>query len=195
MCIGIKANKELIGNLMILLATECKPLYHTKLLKLLYLIDEESVKRTGVPITWLNYKAWMHGPVTEDVYYSKYKRHNKFSDYVLFSLSEDGSCIIKPVAEFKDSEFSDMDLYIISDVIEKHGKKTSNQLVKLTHNNGSLYDATKKKYDIEFSKDNCTSDINIDFQELLRTDSQRAEYQYALENMRSKSISDNVSCR
>lgn len=188
MCIGIRYNKELIGNLMILLAVSCKPLYHTKLLKLLYLIDEESVKRTGAPITWLNYKVWVHGPVTEDVFYSKLKGYNKFSDYVEFSIVDNGSCIIKPAADFDDGEFSDIDLDIIHDVIEKYGSKTSRQLVEQTHRVDSLYDTTKKKYGIEFSEANCTSDIDIDFQQLLTTDAQKAEYQYALENMQSKFV-------
>jgi uncharacterized phage-associated protein len=192
MCIGIRTNKELIGNLMILLANACKPLYHTKLLKLLYLIDEESVKRTGVPITWLNYKAWMHGPVTEDVYYSKIKGHNKFSDYVSFNDMANGSCIIKPVAQFDDGEFSDLDLQVINDILKLYGGKTARQLVDLTHQPDSLYDIAKKKHGIEFSEDNCTSEIEIDFQQLLDSDSRKAEFNYALENMKTKIYSGNV---
>ncbi|HEY5570416.1 MAG TPA: type II toxin-antitoxin system antitoxin SocA domain-containing protein, partial [Bacteroidales bacterium] len=61
MCIGIQVNKDKIGNLIVLLATRLKPLYHTKLIKLLYLIDEEAVKEDGVPVTWLEYKVWQFG--------------------------------------------------------------------------------------------------------------------------------------
>lgn len=186
MCIGIKVNKELIGNLMILLADQCKPLYHTKLLKLLFLIDEESVLRTGVPITWLDYKIWQLGPVTDDVFYSKLPGHNKFSEYVSFNHLGDGSCIIKPISTFNDGEFCDLDLKIINNVIEKYGRKSSRQLVELTHRNGSIYDVTKKKYGIEFSGANRTSDIEINFNDLLDSCSKKAAYQYALENMQSK---------
>ena len=64
MCLGIQVNKDKIGNLIVLLAGRLKPLYHTKLIKLLYLIDEEAVKDGGIPITWLDYKAWQYGPVS-----------------------------------------------------------------------------------------------------------------------------------
>ncbi len=99
MCIGIKANKELIGNLMILLAERCKPLYHTKLLKLLFLIDEESMRRTATPITWLNYKAWQFGPVNEDVFMSKIEGCNKFDKYVKFTFVDEKRCIVKPILQ------------------------------------------------------------------------------------------------
>ena len=65
MCLGMYTNRNLIGNILILLSTRCKPLYHTKLLKLLYLIDEEATKRTGTPLTWLSYNVWQFGPVGE----------------------------------------------------------------------------------------------------------------------------------
>jgi len=39
MCLGVDVNKEKIGNLMIYLADNLMPLYHTKLIKLMYLID------------------------------------------------------------------------------------------------------------------------------------------------------------
>lgn len=186
MCIGIKVNKTLIGNLMILLSDRCKPLYHTKLLKLLFLIDEESVLRTGVPITWLNYKAWQLGPVNEDVFLSKFTGFNKFDKYVSFHHAGDGSCVIKPISVFDDSEFCDLDIEIINDVIAKYGNKSCRELVELTHRRGSIYDETKKKYGIEFSGNNRTSDIEINFRDLLDSCSKKAAYQYALENMQSK---------
>lgn len=190
MDIGIKVNKELIGNLMILLAERCKPLYHTKLLKLLFLIDEESMKKTGVPITWLDYKVWQLGPVADDVFFSKLPGYNKFSEYVSFNHLGDGSCIIKSIATFDDGEFCDLDLEIINSVIDKYGNKSSKELVELTHQEGSIYDTTKKKYGVEFSGANRTSDIEIDFKELLDNTSKKAAYQYALESMQSKLLLD-----
>lgn len=188
MCIGIKANKELIGNLITLLAERCKPLYITKLLKLLFLIDEESVLKTGVPITWLDYKIWQLGPVADDVFYSKLPGYNKFSEYVSFNHTGDGSCIVKPISTFNDGEFCDLDLEIIHNIIQKHGKKSSRELVEVTHREGSIYDMTKKKYCIEFSEANRTSDIEINFRDLLDSDSKKAAYQYALENIQSKML-------
>jgi uncharacterized phage-associated protein len=66
-------NLDKVGNLIIYLVDEIKrkyrqPLYITKLLKLLYIIDETSVKETGVPVTSLDYKVWRMGPVAYAVY-------------------------------------------------------------------------------------------------------------------------------
>jgi len=50
-----------IGNLLNYLSTRIPNLNMTKALKLLYLIDETSYMRTGVPVTWLDYKVWEMG--------------------------------------------------------------------------------------------------------------------------------------
>lgn len=71
MNLGIQSNKDLVGNLIILLANRCKPLYHTKLMKLLFFIDKEATEVKGTPITWLDYKAWKLGPVSPELFYSK----------------------------------------------------------------------------------------------------------------------------
>lgn len=55
-------------NALVYFAERIKVLYLTKAFKLLYLTDEKAIKETGVPITWLNYKAWKCGPVPEDIY-------------------------------------------------------------------------------------------------------------------------------
>jgi uncharacterized phage-associated protein len=184
MCIGMKINKDLIGNIVIFLAERCKPLYHTKLLKLLYLIDEEATKRTGTPITWLSYNVWQFGPVSEDVYFSKLEGCNKLSEFVSFENVRNNSFIIKPIIEFNDAEFSELDLEIINEVVEKYGSMTTKQLVDITHAKGSLWDETKKKSDIQFSENNKTSDITLNFLNLIEDDGFKKSVYYAtMENV------------
>jgi len=173
---------------MILLAERCKPLYHTKLLKLLYLIDEESTKKTGTPITWLDYNVWQFGPVAEDVYFSKVEGYNKFSEFVRFCLVSDNKYIIRPVSKFDDSEFSDGDLKIIEKVIEKYGNLNTKQLVDVTHSKNSLWEKTKKTNKVQFSGQNKTSPINLNFTELLAEDGfKKTIYYNTLEIMELKS--------
>src|SRR5579859_3818061 len=57
-----------IGNLLNYLSTQIPNLSMTKALKLLYLIDETAYTRTGVSVTWLDYKVWEMGPVAEELY-------------------------------------------------------------------------------------------------------------------------------
>jgi len=178
MCIGMKVNKQLIGNIMILLAERCKPLYHTKLLKLLYLIDEESTRKTGSPITWLDYNVWQFGPVAEDIYFSKAEGYNKFSEFVRFDLVADSKYIIRPVSTFDDSEFSDGDLELIEEVIRKYGNLNTKRLVEITHAEGSMWEKAKRKFDIQFSEQNRTSTVTLNFSELIRGDEYKKNTYY-----------------
>ena len=184
MCIGLQANKELIGNVMVLIANRCKPLYHTKLLKLLYLIDEKATLKTGAPITWLTYNAWQYGPVAEDVYYSKNAGYNKFSKYVKFEHASKNKYIVKPVVVFDDAEFADSDLSIINDVLEEYGHLSTKELIGITHSGGSLWNKTVKCLGINFSESNKTSDIPLDFVELIENDGfKKTVYYTTMENI------------
>lgn len=175
---GIKINKALVGNLMVWLATECRPLYHTKLLKLLYLIDEEATRRYGSPITWLTYKAWKFGPVSQDVFYSKNPKENRFEGYVRFVHKKD-AVLVEPVAVFDDSEFSDLDLEVMRDVVNVYGKMSSDDLISITHAENSLWRKTVDENGIRFCKENNTSDIDIDFSELIDHDGMKKTVFYS----------------
>lgn len=168
MCLGIQVNKDKIGNLIVLLAGRLKPLYHTKLIKLLYLIDEEAVKDGGIPITWLDYKAWQYGPVAPETFFIK-EETGLFNSYIEKSKKGDGT-IIKPKVNFDDSEFSDYDLEIIERVITKFGNMSPKDLVKLTHKEGSLWDIAKKENHINFDNSNTTSDCSLDFTRIISDD-------------------------
>jgi len=184
----MKINKELIGNLLILLSEQCRPLYHTKLLKLLYLIDEESAKKTGTPITWLHYSVWQFGPVSEDVYFSKIDGFNKFHGFVRFDPVSENKYIVRPVTSFDDSEFSDLDLQIIREVLDKYGHLSTKQLIDITHSKDSLWEKTKNTHGIQFSNQNKTSPISLNFAELLGEDEfKKTIYYSTLENIEFES--------
>ena len=184
----MKINKELIGNLILFLSEQCKPLYHTKLLKLLYLIDEESVRKTGAPVTWLSYSVWQFGPVSEDIYFSKIDGYNKFDKFVRFNHISENKHIVRPVSSFNDSEFSDLDMRIIKETLDKYGHLNTKQLIEITHSKGSLWEETKSKYKIQFSEQNKTSSIALDFSSLLEEDGfKKTVYYNTLENMELQS--------
>jgi len=187
MCVGMKANKNLIGNLIILLSERCKPLYHTKLLKLLFLIDEASVKKNGHPITWLSYQVWQHGPVAPDIYSSKFKGINRFSEFVEFRNAGENKFIVVPLAKFSDDEFSDLDLETIDEVISLYGNLNSNKLVDIVHSDNSLWSKTKKRENLHFSEKDTTSNVELNFTELLDNDFKKTLYYSALENIELQS--------
>lgn len=173
MCLGMTVNKDLIGNLIIYIVDYCKnnslPLYQTKLLKLLYLIDEESVRQTGTPITWLEYDVWQKGPVPTDIYFSKLPYTNKVNEYVSFEERNNKFLVVK-MKEFNDGNFSEVDLEIINSVLHKFGKKNSDELIEITHQPGSLWSKIVEQKNVRFSHDNQTSNESIDFFQLIADD-------------------------
>jgi uncharacterized phage-associated protein len=185
MCLGIKANYEKIGNLLILLSSEIKPLYHTKLLKLLFLIDKTSMEETGVPVTWLEYQAWKLGPVAPSVYNIKFQ-NSGFEKYV-HAFTDITGTLITPVAEFSEDEFTDYELDLIHRIIRKYRNTSGPQLVKLTHEKNGLWEKVVIRYQLEsvFSSDEIgISPYSVDLTELITGDPELTEtYQQARESL------------
>jgi len=181
MCLGMTVNKDLIGNLIIYIVDYCKnismPLYQTKLLKLLYLIDEESVRQNGTPITWLEYDVWQKGPVPSDIYLSKFPNLNKVDEYVSFEERSNKYLVVKK-KEFNDGSFSEVDLDIIEKVLHVYGGKTSDELIEITHKPGSLWSKVVEEKNIKFSQENHTSDESIDFLQLIAADDKFKRFNY-----------------
>ena len=184
MCLGTSVNKEKIGNLMVYILKHQGIVFHTQLIKLLYLIDETAIKDDGIPVTWLDYKAWQFGPVAPETYYIKY-RQSVFDSFV--SLYEnnigENKLLLFPKVDFDDSEFSDYEMDIIDDVLKEYGTKSPSQLVNVTHEPGSLWDQTRLQYGIDFTKTKKT-DISLDFTKLIKDDNLKLmKYREAEENM------------
>jgi len=179
-------NIEKIGNLIIYLVDEIdkkykQPLFLTKLLKLLYIIDENAVKETGVPVTGLSYSAWKMGPVAFEVYKDlKHENSDKLSCYVEakkgVGISGYEWAKINSVNKFDDSEFSDYEIELIDKVIDEYGAYDKDKLIELTHEKGGLWKQVVDENKLEeyFKKEN-TSSCEIDLSRLLKNDPHRLE--------------------
>lgn len=155
----------------------------------MFFIDQEATQTKGTPITWLDYKAWKLGPVAPEVFLAKNRGYNTFYQFVNFEKTgEKNACIVRPVKEFDDSEFSDWDLEIIENALKKYGRLSNDKLIDLTHEEGSLWDKAIKESRIRFSQDNKTSDKSLDFLELIEDDEYKKSIYYStLENLELKS--------
>lgn len=190
-----------IGNILLLLGNKVSNLYLTKALKLLYIIDEIAVKETGVPITWLDHKVWKFGPVAEEIYNeitlckTESFKGNEFSldDYVLVEKVQnpqnllEESILIKPRDRvFDENKFSEFEIDIFRNVITNYGRLSCEDLVKILHKEGSLWDQCVKKAKIQFSigLNGFRSNFSIDFTTLLQDDLQKQEsYKSALASL------------
>lgn len=171
--------KNKTGNLIVYMVSRINNLEHKKLTKLLYLVDEYAIKDGGIPITWLEYKAWRFGPVATEIFDIKDTEKNIFSEYVSVKKSADNTNILISLVEFDESEFSKYDMEIIDEVIETFGTKSFKELVDVTHKDGSPWDIAIKENNVPPETD---TDHVLDLSQLIKNDSEKlAIYQEAEE--------------
>lgn len=158
-----------IGQLVNHIAIRFTPyLYSTKLIKLLFLIDEGSVKRYGVPITWLEYNVYDKGPLPKKMWLNVVNDTNDLEDFIKIHYNDLGYQIL-PNKEHQLTEFSDFEIQIIKDVLDKFGNLSADQLIKITHRKYGLWSKMVKEKKIQF-KESDASPYIIDFCDLIRED-------------------------
>lgn len=187
--------QEKAFNALVYFAERIKLLYLTKAIKLLYMADEQAIKETGVPITWLDYKAWKFGPVPEDVY-NKVKQVDNLQklengDGTIYSLKVSDppadlpeGLVLNPVKPFNDDEFSDYEIGVLQAVVDKYGKLTSEQLVGMLHQEGTLWHKVVQANNLQqqFELKSNRSDYVIEFTNLLDTDYKKAAFEVAYQS-------------
>lgn len=161
-----------IGNTIIYLTNHIQPLYKTKLLKLLYLLDEFSVKKYGIPFLNLDYEVWQAGPVCSDIYQELNENPNLLEDYINLSFDTTGTKVTgkKP---FRDDEFSDNEITLLEFVADKFRYTAASELVNLTHRESSpWYKAAHASGLLELfeAKRTNTSNCRVDLSELIKGD-------------------------
>lgn len=165
MCRLTKYDKDKLGNTVVYIASHTSNLSKTKLLKLLYFMEEYSVRRFHTPFLGLPYEVWQAGPVVKDVFIDLSETPILLDGYVTKHVVGDATYIL-PARNFCDDEFSDNDLLVMDEVLKKYGNKTAKELVGITHQKGSLwYNVAEKEnlLDLFESKLMNNSDYVIDF--------------------------------
>ena len=171
-----------IGNLLNYLSTKIPELNMTKALKLLYLIDETAYMRSGVSVTWMEYKVWKIGPVAEELYnelrndQSLYQNGEPINleDFIetkRINRGDEVKIYIYPKGDYRLDEFSDFEKELIDNIIDRFGSYTSKELINLLHENHTLWHSKVKDNNLKinfqvYGKSNHT----IDFVELIKDD-------------------------
>lgn len=169
MCRMTKNDKEKLGNTAVYIASHTKNLSKTKLLKLLYFMEEYSVRRFHTPFLGLPYEVWQAGPVVKDVFIDLSETPVILDGYVTKEVVGDATYIL-PAKSFSDDEFSDNDILVMDEVIKRYGNKTAKELVSITHKNGSLWHNVAVRNNLLSAFENKlmnNSDFLIDFSEEL----------------------------
>jgi uncharacterized phage-associated protein len=163
-----KQDIEKLGNALIMIVDKVDNPSPTKLLKLVYLLEETSIRRYGIPMFNLNYEVWKFGPVAQELYVEFTDRVLLLDKYI--ERTYNGSnVVVKSKAEFSDGEFNDLELELLEDAIEKLGKLTGSELIDITHRKGSLWYETAKAngvLELLLSQQMNTTNFQIDFAQL-----------------------------
>ena len=164
-----------IGNAVIYLADNLPQLSKTKLLKLLYIMDEISIKKSGIPLLNLKYKVWKFGPVSEELFIDLSSEPTLLEKYINI---ESYNGYINAKVKFNDDEFSDNDLELMNFVIEKYWNKSAKELVEYTHRINSPWYNTAKENDVLELLENETinnTEYVIDMSQIISHDKRKLE--------------------
>lgn len=184
MCRFSEPSRQKLGNTVLYIAQHAKYPYKTEILKLLYLMEELSVRQYNTPFLGIPFSVWRLGPVSVDVFEELSDGPVILGDFITLQFNGQG-LRVTPVAdrEFNDDEFSDNDITVMEKVMKKYGDMDSEALIALTHKEGSLWYETAKEHgllqDFEQKRAN-SSNIVIDMARGLCTDA-RNMYEETLE--------------
>lgn len=169
-------HKDRIGQLINYIALKQDHLYCTRLIKLLYIIDERSILKLGTPITWMTFYVYEMGPVPEKLWFSIKDGNDVFGEY--FDVIEETNTSssesnikyrIKPIDQENMSEFSRREKEIVDSVISEFGSVNVDKLIKYLHRDDSLWNQKVKSNNITFDKSSTTTHV-IDLSDLIAKD-------------------------
>ena len=114
----------------------------------------------GIP-----YEVWQAGPVAKDVFIDLSDGPYLLKDYIKTDLVCSATYLVA-VKPFCDDEFSECEIAMMDDILNKYGKMTAADLVNETHKKGTLWyqEASQNGLLEAFQNHECNnSDLKIDF--------------------------------
>ncbi|TDE45381.1 DUF4065 domain-containing protein [Flavobacterium rhamnosiphilum] len=177
-----RINNDKIGNVLNYFASQIDYLSMTKTLKLLYILDETSIKETGSPVTWLDYKVWENGPVAIDVY-NEIKHQEVFCYQgkelsLLHSIQlekkfntdrNSEEVFLKPNGNFDKTIFNRYELNLLETILFKYGNWNATELINFLHEEGSLWHKMVSEHNLidHFQQIGKITNHSIEFNDLL----------------------------
>lgn len=157
-----------ITNAIVYLA-QCLPnIPHTKLLMLLYILEEQSVVRYGLPFLGLRYKLWACGPVAEPIHLTLLGEVETYSEKISI---KDGK--VSTTATFSDDEFSDNEIQMMDELIKAYGNQSLQQLSDYVRREQSSWYALAEQKKLLYlfqTRQIIATNYYIDFSTLLTDD-------------------------
>jgi uncharacterized phage-associated protein len=166
---------EKLGNALIFLCEKRKQagesVSKTHLLKLIFIIEEISVRKYGIPFFDLRFDVWKLGPVSKDLFYELTEEPTMLAEYI--ELDKENK-LVKPKRSFSDDEFSDIEMNLLEEISDRFLYCTAAELVNHTHRKHSPWHNTALKNGVldllETGAIPPITDIEIDLSECLEGD-------------------------
>jgi len=165
-----QADLAKLGNALIYLIEQVGPISKTKALKLIYLLQEVSVKNSGLPFFNMPFLVWRLGPVAEDVFVDLSAEEPVLLARYINRREEDCKTFIEALQPFSDDEFSDNEMGLLEMVAQNYGSLSAERLVEVTHRPHSLwYQTARENGVLDYLEQGrmTTTPYEIDFSRLL----------------------------
>jgi len=143
-----KEQIDKIGNTIVYLSGHMKDLTKTKILKILFLLEEASIKTTGHPFIGLNFQLWKLGPVAKDIFIDLSSDEHPALLHEFIVRDDIDDKVFKAKASFNDDEFSSNDVKLMDIIIDFVKDKPASYLVKHTHGANSLWRKSALQYGV-----------------------------------------------
>lgn len=134
-----------LGNVLIFMTERMGALSKTRVLKLVYLLQEASIQRHGLPFFSMPFLVWKYGPVAEDLFVDLSEEHPVLLANFIECETHDCMTFVRGKQAFDDSEFSDNEIALLEEITQIYRNYTADQLVAHTHRKGSLWYQTARE--------------------------------------------------
>jgi uncharacterized phage-associated protein len=167
-----KSELDRLGNTLLYLSINVGDFNKTKALKLLFLLEEKSIRETGIPFFGFNFKVWQYGPVIEEVFEDLDQIDIPLLSSYIQRIKADKD-LFEPAAKFNDDEFSNNDILLMDEIVKFARHKSAADLVKITHAKDSLWRKAAEKNEVFEAFENrelTQTEFLIDFSILVEND-------------------------
>jgi uncharacterized phage-associated protein len=143
-----KEQIDKIGNTIIYLSQRIEDLTKTKILKILFLLEEAAIKKTGQPFIGIDFQLWKLGPVAKDIFIDLSSDDSPILLHDYIQRDSNDNKVFKAKASFNNDEFSVNDIKLMDIIIEFAKDKPASYLVKHTHGTNSLWRKSAVQYGV-----------------------------------------------
>ena len=170
---------EKLGNALIFLCEKMisvgEAVSKTHLLKLVFIIEEISVKTYGIPFFDLRFDVWKLGPVSKDLFVELSEEPALLADFIYREVRNNNTYIY-PKKPFSDDEFSDIEMALLTKISERFLYCTAGELISVTHRKDSPWYKTAAEngvLELLESGQMTTTDIEIKLSETIEKDEKK----------------------